>query len=171
MKNLRKVSEMANRILISVQEDISVPDWFDENKIRSYAEKVLEKLKFDGEEISILFCDDKEIQELNKNYRDIDSPTDILSFENGSEYEDDEGTWTEAGDIAISFEMLPKNAEYFGVSENEELKRLLIHGVLHLNGYDHGEEHIEKGVAPECEMLVLQEKILQEFASVNLMEK
>lgn len=171
MKNLRKVSEMANRILISVQEDISVPDWFDENKIRSYVEKVLEKLKFDGEEISILFCDDKEIQELNKNYRDIDSPTDILSFENGSEYEDDEGTWKETGDIAISFETLPKNAEYFGVSENEELKRLLIHGVLHLNGYDHGEEHIEKGVAPECEMLVLQEKTLQEFASVNLMEK
>lgn len=162
---------MANRILISAQEEIKVPDWFDEEKIKSYVEKVLEKLGFDGEEISILFCDDKEIQDLNKNYRDIDSPTDILSFENGSEYEDDEGTWKEAGDIAISFETLPKNAEYFGVSENEELKRLLIHGVLHLNGYDHGEEHIDKGSAPECEMLVLQEKTLQEFASVNLMEK
>lgn len=169
MKNLKRMNDMANRILISVQEGFSAPDWFDEEKIKGYVEKVLDELKFDGEEISILFCDDKEIQELNKNYRDIDSPTDILSFENGSEYQDEEGTWTEAGDIAISFETLPKNAEYFGVGENEELKRLLIHGVLHLNGYDHGEEHIEKGLEPECEMLRLQEKTLSKFASVNLM--
>lgn len=160
---------MANRILISVQEEINVPEWFDEEKIRSYVEKVLEELKIEGEEISIFFCDDEEIQNLNRDYRKIDSPTDILSFENGSEYEDDEGKWKEAGDIAISFETLPKNAEYFGVSENEELKRLLIHGVLHLNGFDHGEEHIEKGAMPKCEMLVLQEKTLAKFASVNLM--
>lgn len=160
---------MANRILISVQEDISVPEWFSEEKIKNYVEKVLEELKFDGEEISILFCNDAEIQNLNKSYRNIDSPTDILSFENGSEYEDDEGKWLEAGDIAISFETLPKNAEYFKVSENEELKRLLIHGCLHLNGYDHGEEHIESGVEPKDEMLCIQENALKKFSSVNLM--
>ena len=160
---------MANRILISVQEDISVPEWFSEEKIKNYVEKVLEELKFDGEEISILFCDDAEIQNLNKSYRNIDSPTDILSFENGSEYENDEGKWLEAGDIAISFETLPKNAEYFKVSENEELKRLLIHGCLHLNGYDHGEEHIESGVEPKDEMLCIQENALKKFSSVNLM--
>ena len=160
---------MANRILISVQEDISVPEWFSEEKIKNYVEKVLEELKFDGEEISILFCDDAEIQNLNKSYRNIDSPTDILSFENGSEYENDEGKWLEAGDIAISFETRPKNAEYFKVSENEELKRLLIHGCLHLNGYDHGEEHIESGVEPKDEMLCIQENALKKFSSVNLM--
>lgn len=160
---------MANRILISVQEDIAVPEWFSEEKIRNYVEKVLEELKFDGEEISILFCDDAEIQNLNKSYRNIDSPTDILSFENGAEYEDEEGKWLEAGDIAISFETLPKNAEYFKVSENEELKRLLIHGCLHLNGYDHGEEHIESGVEPKDEMLCIQENALKKFSSVNLM--
>ena len=160
---------MANRILISVQEDISVPEWFSEEKIKNYVEKVLEELKFDGKEISILFCDDAEIQNLNKSYRNIDSPTDILSFENGSEYEDDEGKWLEAGDIAISFATLPKNAEYFKVSENEELKRLLIHGCLHLNGYDHGEEHIESGVEPKDEMLCIQENALKKFSSVNLM--
>ena len=157
-----------NRILISVQEDFSPPGWFSEEKIRDYALKVLEKLGYDGEEISILFCNDEEIRELNKNYREIDSATDILSFENGFEYEDEEGKWREAGDIAISLETLPKNAEYFEVSQNEELKRLLIHGVLHLNGYDHGEAHIEKGVAPADEMLVLQEKILAEFEEVKL---
>ena len=162
---------MANRILISVQEDFSVPAWFDESKIEAYMLGVLKKLNYDGEEISILFCNDDYIHELNKNYRDIDSATDILSFENGEKYTDDEGEWLSAGDIALSLETLPKNAEYFGVSENEELKRLLIHGILHLNGYDHGEEHIEPGVAPTDEMLVLQEKTLLEFESVILIEK
>ena len=159
---------MANRILISIQEDFTVPDWFSEEKITSYVQSVLEKLGYDGEEISLLFCNDEYIHELNKNYRDIDSATDILSFENGEKYKDDEGEWLSAGDIALSLETLPKNADYFKVSENEELKRLLIHGVLHLNGYDHGEEHIEPGLAPTDEMLVLQEKILKEFEEVNL---
>ena len=159
---------MANRIMISVQEDIDVPAWLDDAKVSKFVIEVLEKLNIDCEEISVLFCNDEYIQELNKNYRDIDSPTDILSFENGEKYSDDEGQWLQAGDIAISLETLPKNAEYFGVSQNEEFKRLLIHGVLHLNGYDHGEEHIESGVAPTDEMLVLQEKILKEFGDINL---
>lgn len=159
---------MANRILISIQEDFTVPDWFNEEKITSYVQSVLEKLGYDGEEISLLFCNDEYIHELNKNYRNIDSATDILSFENGEKYKDDEGEWLSAGDIALSLETLPKNADYFKVSENEELKRLLIHGVLHLNGYDHGEEHIESGLAPTDEMLVLQEKLLKEFEEVKL---
>ncbi len=162
------MAKSRNRILISVQEDITPPAWFDEAKIEGYVQAVLEKLEIDGEELSILFCNDAMIQELNKNYRDIDSPTDILSFENGEKYTDDEGEWIEAGDMALSLETLPKNAEYFKVSENEELKRLLIHGVLHLNGYDHGDAHIESGVAPTDEMLVLQEKILSEFGEVTL---
>ncbi|WP_407428691.1 rRNA maturation RNase YbeY [Treponema sp.] len=159
---------MANRILISAQEDLALPSWFDEAKIEGYVQAVLNKLNLDGEEISILFCNDSYIQELNKNYRDIDSATDILSFENGEKYTDEEGDWLQAGDIAVSLDTLPKNAEYFKVSENEELKRLLIHGVLHLNGYDHGEEHIESGVTPTDEMLVLQEKTLKEFEEINL---
>ena len=159
---------MANRILISLQEDFSAPAWFSEEKISAYVQSVLSKLGFDGEEISILFCNDDYIHELNKNYRDIDSATDILSFENGEKYTDEEGEWLEAGDIALSLETLPKNADYFKVSENEELKRLLIHGILHLNGYDHGEEHIESGVAPSDEMLVLQEEILSDFGEVKL---
>ena len=162
---------MANRVLVSVQGGIDVPAWLDDNKIGKFVIQVLKKLGKDREEISILFCNDMAIHQLNKQYRNIDSPTDILSFENGSKYTDDEGEWLSAGDIAISLETLPKNAEYFGVSENEELKRLLIHGVLHLNGYDHGEAHIEKGVEPTDEMLVLQEKILAEFSDVVLIEK
>ena len=84
---------------------------------------------------------------------------------------DEEGTWFCAGDIIISVESLPKNAAYFEVDENSELKRLLVHGLLHLNGMDHGDEHIEKGVAPEGEMLVLQEQILEELKDEILISK
>lgn len=159
---------MANRVFISMQEEISEPEWF--NSVEPFVQKALEKIGYDDEEISIMFCNDPFIQELNKQYRDIDSPTDVLSFENGEEYEDEEGKWFSAGDIVISLETLPKNAEYFEVDQNTELKRLLVHGLLHLNGYDHGEEHIEKGVAPTGEMLVLQEKVLVELENEILIK-
>lgn len=159
---------MASRILISVQDGVNPPAWFDSEKIQKYVQNVLERLGYDDEEISILFCNNDEIHRLNKEYRNIDSATDILSFENGTEYEDEEGKWYAAGDIAISFDTLPENSEYFEVAQNEELKRLLIHGCLHLNGYDHGEEHIESGVEPKDEMLKLQEEILKEFSEINL---
>lgn len=152
---------MANRILISLGEDVTEPVWF--NKVEPFIQTVLQKLNYDNEEISVLFCSDEFIKELNCQYRNIDSATDVLSFENGEEYEDEEGLWKNVGDIAISLETLPKNAEYFEVDTNTELKRLIIHGILHLNGMDHGEEHIEKGVVPTDEMLVLQENLLSDL--------
>ncbi len=160
---------MANRIFVSVQEKMDEPVWL--CKVEPFVQKALKRIGYDGEELSLLFCDDAFIQELNKNYRQIDSATDVLSFENGDEYEDEEGTWFCAGDIIISVETLPKNAAYFEVDENSELKRLLVHGLLHLNGMDHGDEHIEKGVAPEGEMLVLQEQILEELKDEILISK
>ncbi len=87
---------MANRILVSVQGGIDVPSWLDDNKIGKFVIQILKKLEIDGVEISILFCDDNAIHQLNKQYRNIDSPTDILSFENGSKYTDDEGEWTQS---------------------------------------------------------------------------
>ena len=135
----------------------------DDELIRTAIAK-MEKLGYDGEELSIMFTDDTLMQELNKSYRNIDSSTDVLSFENGEEYNDEDGNkWLNAGDIAISLDMLPVNAAYFNCSENEELKRLLVHGLLHLNGMDHGDEHIEKNQLPVCEMLVTQENLLSEL--------
>ena len=99
---------MSNRILISVQDGRTEPKWI--NDVEGFCQKVMSKLNFDGEEVSILFCNDTYIQELNKNYRNIDSATDVLSFENDEEYEDEEGTWCCVGDIAISLDMLPVNA-------------------------------------------------------------
>lgn len=157
---------MANRILISLGEDVTEPVWF--NKVEPFIQTVLQKLSYDNEEISVLFCSDEFIKELNSQYRNIDSATDVLSFENGEEYEDEEGLWKNVGDIAISLETLPKNAEYFEVDTNTELKRLIIHGILHLNGMDHGEEHIEKGVVPTDEMLILQENLLADLSDEKI---
>ena len=152
---------MANRIFVSVQEGVKEPEWLE--KTEAFIAVAAKELGFDQEEISVLFCNDEYIKELNSSYRNIDAPTDVLSFENDEEYEDEEGKWKCVGDIAISLETLPVNAEYFNEDTNAELKRLLVHGLLHLNGMDHGEEHIQAGVAPQCQMLVLQENILEKL--------
>lgn len=165
-----------NRILVSMQEDLekneSNEKYFaliESGKIEEFESKVLERLGYDDEEVSVMFCNDAFIHEYNKKDRGIDSPTDILEYENGDSYTDEEGnTLFIAGDMLISFETLPKNAEYFGVDENEELKRLLVHGSLHLNGYDHGDAHVEIGVEPTDEMLKYQEDVLKEFKDVKL---
>lgn len=157
-----------NRVYVAMQEDVDEPDWFE--SVEPFVNKVMGELKFDGEEISMLLCNDTYMQELNKTYRNIDSTTDVLSFENDEEYEDEEGKWKCAGDIVISLDTLPVNAEYFNESRNDELKRLIVHGLLHLNGMDHGEEHIEKNVQPVCEMLVLQEKVLEKLKDEKIIK-
>ncbi len=160
-----------NNIYIDVAENCETPEWLD--KVEPFMQKILQELDKDQWEVSVLFCDDPFIQNLNRTYRQIDSPTDILSFEDGTEYPDEEGTqWISAGDIAISVPTFLRNAADFGVSESEELSRLLIHGLLHLSGMDHGEAHIEKdrtfsgGTEEDREMLVLQEKILEKLGTI-----
>lgn len=157
-----------NRVYVAMQEGVDEPDWFE--SVEPFVNKVMGELKFDGEEISMLLCNDTYMQELNKTYRNIDSTTDVLSFENDEEYEDEEGKWKCAGDIVISLDTLPVNAEYFNESRNDELKRLIVHGLLHLNGMNHGEEHIEKDVQPVCEMLVLQEKVLEKLKDERIIK-
>ena len=157
-----------NRVYVAMQEGVDEPDWFE--SVEPFVNKVMGELKFDGEEISMLLCNDTYMQELNKTYRNIDSTTDVLSFENDEEYEDEEGKWKCAGDIVISLDTLPVNAEYFNESRNDEIKRLIVHGLLHLNGMDHGEEHIEKDVQPVCEMLVIQEKVLEKLKDEKIIK-
>lgn len=157
---------MKNKIFISVEEKIQKPDWIQNAK--NFVQKAMDLLEYKNEEISILFCSDEFIKNLNSNYRKIESATDVLSFENDFEYEDEEGKWFCKGDIAVSLESLKKNCDYFNEEFDFELKRLLIHGILHLNGMDHGDEHIEKNKIPECEMLVLQEKILEQLKNEKI---
>jgi probable rRNA maturation factor len=154
---------MSNRIAVDSEEGMQVPSWI--ANVSPFMEKVLDRLDIDNWELSVLFCTDAFIAKLNSQYRNIDGPTDVLSFEQGDEYIDDSDvTWFNAGDIVISLETLDKNCEQFEVSRNDELKRLLVHGILHLDGMDHSDN------APEQEMLQFQEHMLVGFADETVCE-
>ena len=180
---------MKNKITVLNEENFS--SGYSQEKLDSvevFIQDVLNHLGFDNWEMNVLFCDDKFMQEMNKQYRNIDAPTDVLSFEQGDYYTDDEENEIfSAGDILISDETLSRNANEFNIAKNEELKRLLVHGILHLSGEDHGEFHVgingdildgnsnvvensESSENEEIEMLVLQEKILKELKDKNILE-
>jgi len=97
--------------------------------------RVFESENRDGE-ISILFLDDNGILKLNRKYRGIERPTDVLSFAlNQGDFPDPQPEmW---GDIVISVETAARQAVEAGDSFEDEITRLLVHGALHLLGYDH----------------------------------
>ncbi|MDR1868590.1 MAG: rRNA maturation RNase YbeY [Treponema sp.] len=140
-----------NRVVISA-EGTPLPSWSD--SARGFALKVLDEIKRGNWELSILLCENKTITALNSQYRNIAEPTDILSFNLGETVQEGKNSVYLPGDIAISLETLAENARYFQISEDEELRRLLIHGILHLDGMDH------KTTDTDEPMLVLQEDIL-----------
>lgn len=145
-----------NSVEISV-EGVGTPAWLE--RARSYAQAVLARLGKDGWDLSLLFCDDAFIRGLNKQYRERDEATDVLSFEQGDSYSGPGGeTRFLAGDIVISLDSLARNSLEFGVGEDEELRRLVLHGILHLSGMDHGDD-------PADPMLALQEKTLRDLAA------
>ncbi len=147
-------------------EDIDEPSWF--NNVEPFLQEVLSLRKHDNWQLSVMFCSDAYMKTLNKQYRDKDSSTDVLSFEQGEEYIDDDGKLQYiAGDIAISVDFLYNNAKEFNVLPDEELKRLLIHGILHLEGYDHGDAHIGEETN---EMFECQESIIQSFQNYKIIE-
>lgn len=93
-------------------------------------------LELDNVEISLLFVDNLKMRELNREYRGKDEPTDVLSFAQEESLLSNEKVRL-LGDIVISLEALKENSRYFQVDFKEELQRVLIHGVLHLIGWDH----------------------------------
>ncbi len=133
-------------------------------EVRDYLEKVLDCIKLKDVEFSVSFVTEESMHGMNLEYRNIDDSTDILSF--AAEDEDPDGiVFVSAkrrkrvlGDMVICPEVLMRNARTFGVTEHEELRRLLIHGVLHLSGDNHTTNDMSEP------MLIRQEKILSELA-------
>jgi probable rRNA maturation factor len=112
-----------------------------------------EECNFDAE-ISLTFTDNEGIREINRDYRDIDRPTDVLSFPmfeltagappaDWSEYLDETGLCP-LGDMCISLERAKAQAKEFGHSQKREVGYLTIHSMLHLLGYDHLDEGPQK---------------------------
>lgn len=96
-------------------------------------------------EVSILLTDDESIRILNRDYREIDAPTDVLSFSQ-TEGEEITGDGNLLGDIVISVDTAQRQAKEQGHSLEEEMRMLLVHGLLHLLGYDHAEPEEEKAM-------------------------
>ncbi|MCL7747244.1 rRNA maturation RNase YbeY [Halalkalibacter alkaliphilus] len=114
-------------------------------------------------EVSVTIVDEKRIQEINREYRDKDQPTDVISFALNEQDEDEpEVVYAEdmpniLGDIIISFVHIQRQAEEYGHSFERELGFLTVHGMLHLLGYDHMTD------ADEKEMFSRQEDILTAY--------
>jgi len=117
-------------------------------------------------ECSITFVDNERIREINREYRNKDQATDVISFALNDDTDEDfpinmatvEGIFpTNLGDIIISTDKTAEQAESYGHSFERELGFLALHGFLHLNGYDHMIEEDEK------EMFGLQKEILDAY--------
>jgi len=126
--------------------------------------KVALKKENTGEnvEVSVVLVDNDYIQKLNKQYRSIDAPTDVLSFAMNEsiceqDYIENEGQEQILGDIIISVERAKEQAAEFGHSFEREVGYLAVHGFLHLLGFDH-ESQEDKEI-----MRAKEEEILKEF--------
>ena len=112
----------------------------------------------DNAEVSVTFLDNAQIRQLNREFRNIDKATDVLSFplgENGV-YDINEDTGAKLlGDIAISMEKAQEQSEEYGHSFQREVAFLTVHSMLHLLGYDHVNGGIEAATMREKEETVL----------------
>jgi probable rRNA maturation factor len=122
--------------------------------------KVLELVGKGSCELSCSFVSENAMRDLNASYRDKDESTDILSFvqsegDDGFDFPSDEDSPELLGDIIISLDDMEKNCEFFSVDPSQELSRLLVHGVLHLVGWDHATNEMDEP------MLIKQEELLK----------
>jgi probable rRNA maturation factor len=139
-------------------EGIPSPAW--RRRLPRFCARVLSAFGAERWEVAVLLCGDERITDLNARFRGKQRPTDVLSFPRGVSANDT----SVDGDIALSLDALKRNAERYGVAEDEELKRLVVHGLLHLAGFDHGRGKGRK-------MLALQESLLDRMGSEAIMAR
>jgi probable rRNA maturation factor len=140
--------------------DIPLPLWLD--RASTFAVSVMDALELDAWELSLFFCGEEFMAGLNLSYRGKEGPTDVLSFQLGEWVDGTNGRRFIAGDVVICTAVMARNAASFGVSEDEELRRLIIHGILHLAGLDH---QTNEGNEP---MLVRQENLLSTLSEESI---
>lgn len=105
----------------------------DSKRWRSFSERALQTIRTDPQDATIAFVSDSQIRELNRRFRGIDKPTDVLSFP----AEEAPDSNSSLGDIAISLEQAVIQAKENDMTLDDEIAQLILHGLLHLCGYDH----------------------------------
>ena len=143
------------KILIDNQQEKRIPS----DIIRQKTRQILNALDCNTHEISIVLTDDDHIRELNNRFRQIDAPTNVLAFpmQEGEFGDISPGL---LGDLVISCETAKKEAETAGITLEERMSQLLVHGTLHLIGYDHetGETDAREMEDKSLELLRVIEK-------------
>lgn len=156
-------------LITNMQKDIKIPTGI-RLLIRKCCHAVLQLEELHGNfEVSVSFVDLEQIQQLNKEFRHKDMPTDVLSFPSSDEagqYDINSETGaTTLGDIAICIPKVYEQAEQYGHSIQREFAYLTVHSALHLLGYDHETGGIEQVRMREREEEILSQLGLQRDAS------
>ncbi len=168
---------MSNKIKVIITNDqntVKVPSGV-RLLIRRCCNAVLLMEEFgESAEISVRFVDNEQIKELNREYRDIDKATDVLSFplgENGVYDHNPSSGAALLGDIVISMQRAMEQAEEYGHSLDREVAFLTVHSMLHLLGYDHVNGGIEALRMREKEETVLTQLGLKRNGAYYLDEE
>jgi len=129
----------------------------EEKILNNYIKYLVDKLELDNCEFNIIITTNEKIHEINRQYRNIDRETDVISFAMEDEMDIEYENFRLLGDIYISIDKVKSQAEEYGHTEVREICFLATHGVLHLLGYDHMNEEDEK------EMFSLQNELLDGY--------
>lgn len=139
---------------IAVDIAVEAEAWGEEAPRRPLIEKVVaavaarpELIVPEEAELSLVLTDDARIRVLNRDWRGFDKPTNVLSFPSADEDDDDPGPLR--GDVVVAYETTAREAEEEGRRFDDHFAHLLVHGLLHLFGFD----HVEDGEAEEMEAL------------------
>ena len=129
---------------VVLSNDAGLPLLIDDAEFEEALAAVLREEGIDAAaEVSVSYVDDDEMRELNRAWRGIDAPTDVLSFAcdlDGEAFASPAGEPLELGDIVLAPGVIAAQAPSFGTTPAEECRLMLVHGLLHLLGYDHMNE-------------------------------
>ena len=149
---------------VLISNDAGLSELIDCAEIEAIADHVLSEEGVSSDvEISLSWVDDEEMRELNREWRGIDRPTDVLSFEcdDAFDFDPPEGMAVELGDIVLAPSVISAQAPGFGNSPADECRLMLVHGLLHLLGYDHIED--DEAEAMEAR----EDALLRELAAMR----
>lgn len=137
-----KSSAKAGRVRVAVQIDPAFAGELPAATVRRVAEGVLRAQEVRGE-LTVVVTDDAAVHRLNRDFLGVDAPTDVLSFgsqDEGSGFVSAPGAGSYLGDVILSYPRAVAQAEEAGHATEREITLLIVHGILHLLGFDHDTE-------------------------------
>ncbi len=161
---------------IGLRFDVDVENYPDKEKIEDIIRTVIEEVATvyglaENEEISVLLCDNAYIHKINKEYRQMDRPTDVISFALNEVLDEEEEKGipsnTLIGDLIISLDKAKEQGEEYGHGMEREIAYLTVHGCLHILGYDHMTEEDKKEMRTEEEYILQKLNFIREGQSYN----